>query len=429
MNILIKNIDILDLSIDDKVIRNSNLVIVGDKIKSIGDYDKEVNYDKIIDGTNRLAMPGLVNAHSHLGMSVLRNYADDYDLNVWLNDYVWPAEAKLTDEDIYWGSLLSMVEMIQTGTTTFCDMYFSMDKVARATDESGLRGVLTRAITDIGGGGDEKFNDMMDLVLEYKNNPHDRIKFYISPHAIYTCSSELLMKCRDASLDLDIPINIHMSETLKEVKDSMASNNMTPIEYINSLGMLDAHIIAAHCTHITDEEIEIVKDKNFYPIYNPTSNLKLASGFTPIKKMLESGMTIGLGTDGSSSNNNQNMFEEIHISSIVNKAVEMNPKCISAEDSLRFATINGAKALRLDDIGELKVGNKADIVLISLDSPHMVPRYNDVSSLAYSAQGSDVETTIVNGEILMENREVKTLDVERIKYEVKKISEKLMTSR
>lgn len=424
MKRLIVNVDVLDLNSEEKVLKNQNILIDGNRIAKIAP-DIEVVADEVLDAKGKLAMPGLINSHSHLGMSLFRNYADEYDLNTWLNDYIWPAEASLTPDDIYWGSLLSMVEMIQSGTTTFCDMYFSMDLVAKATEEAGLRGVLTTGITDIAGNRDEKFAQTVDFISRYADGHTDTVKAYLGPHSIYTCSKELLEMCLDYSMTENVPINIHLSETMKEVKDSIAANGMTPIEYVHSFGMTDAHIIAAHCTHITDGEIELVKGSDFYPIYNPSSNLKLASGFTPIVKMLNSNLTIGLGTDGSSSNNNQNMFEEMHLSSLVNKGRELDPKVVDAEQSLRFATINGAKAMKIDDLGELKEGNLADIVLVNLDAPHLYPRYNDIAALVYSAQASDVDTVIVNGKILMENREIPHLDIERIIYEVEKIGAKL----
>ncbi len=425
MNILIKDIDILAMDESKTGIFKSNIYIVDDKIQYIGDDIEGKEAHRVIDGKNKLAMPGLINSHTHIGMSLLRNYADDLPLQSWLNDKIWPIEDKMKGEDIYWGSLLSMVEMIKSGTTTFCDMYDYMEEVARGLDQSGMRGVLTRGMTG-GPDADLKLKETRDLY----NNWHGkdgRIKVMVAPHAIYTTNSNFLLKCMDLANELNIGLNIHLSETKIEVEDSFKAYGKSPVKYLEDLGFFDIHTVAAHCVHLDDEDIDILLKGKVYPVNNPTSNLKLASGFAPIDKMLKKGMPIALGTDGSSSNNNLDMFEEINLASIINKGINLDAVSVSALDAIKMATINGAKALDWDkEIGSIEVGKKADLILLDLDKPHFYPRHNMVSAISYSAHGSDVDTVIIDGRVIMEKREIKTLDVELIKYMTEKHAKNLI---
>lgn len=421
MNTLIKNIDILPVNGRDDIIYNTNLYIKDHKISHIGDLKDDIKVDKKIDGKNKLLMPGLINSHTHLGMSLLRNYADDLPLQDWLQKKIWPVEDKLNGDDIYWGSLLSMVEMIQTGTTSFCDMYFFMDKTGEALLESGMRGVLTRGMVEDPINPQEKLDESKDLFKEFHNKGNKKIKAMIAPHAPYTCSPEFLKKSIELAKELNTGIHIHLAETKKEREDSLKIYGKSPIKHVNDLGLFDLHTIAAHCVYVDDEDIDILDKKGVYPVNNPGSNLKLASGFAPIQKMLHKGIRVALGTDGSSSNNNLNMFEEINLASIINKAVNMDATSVSANSAIEMATINGAYALNWEkEIGSIEVGKKADLILIDLDKPHLYPRHNLVSALAYSVSGSDVDTVIVDGKILMENREIKTLDIEKIKFMAEK---------
>lgn len=427
MNLLIKNITILSMAGKDEVIENTNMYIEDDKIVHIGELKEDIKVNRIIDGKNKVAMPGLVNAHTHIGMSLLRNYADDLPLHEWLTKKIWPIEAKLTAEDIYWGSLLSMVEMIQSGTTTFCDMYFFMDEVGKGLEESGIRGVLTRGIIEEPGKEKEKLDDTRELYKNWHGKGEGRIKVMVAPHAPYTCSPAYLEDVMDLAHELDTGIHIHLSETKKEVEDSYKTYGKSPIKHVYDLGLFKLPTIAAHCVHVDESDIKILMENNVSPVNNPSSNLKLASGFAPIDEMLKFGVNVSLGTDGSSSNNNLNMFEEIHLASIVNKAVNMDAVSVPAITALKMATINGAKALLWDkEIGSIEIGKKADMILIDMDKPHLYPRHNIISSLAYSVQGSDVDTVIVDGKIIMEKREIKTLDVEKIMYNAEKVAKDLV---
>ena len=432
MKILIKNVDIVTMNEQNQFYERSNIVIEDNiitHIGDIGDIDKnKVDYE--IEGLNKLAMPGLINCHTHLGMSLFRNYADDMILSEWLTKKIWPAETKLIPEDIYWASLLSMSEMIASGTTTFCDMYFFMDQVIKALDISGMRASLARGIVEEDSNSIYKIEENEKLFNEYNDSLNGRIKIMFGPHAPYTCSSEFLLKIMDSASKLNASLHIHLSETKKEVEESFRKYNKSPIKHMYDLGLFDLHTVAAHCVHIDEEDIKLIKEKNVHPVNNPSSNFKLASGFSPVNKMLKEGIKVALGTDGAASNNNLNMFKEMSMASIVNKAVDNDPMSVTALEALNMATINGAYALDLEkEIGSLEIGKKADIIILDMDKPHLCPRNNIYSTLAYSVYGSDVDTVIVDGNILMERKEFKTIDIEKVKYMVKENSMDLLNNR
>lgn len=424
MSILYKNINYLDLE-NEKIIEGADIFIEGNLIKKIGN-NLQIKASEVIDGNFLLMTPGFVNGHTHLGMSYFRNYADDLKLMDWLENEIWPIENKLTADDIYWSSLLSICENIKSGVTNFCDMYYEMDKVCDATIISGIRGTLTRGLTDNDGKGKEKLKSVRELYNNYHNKANGRIKVVPAPHAIYTCSENFLREISDLSKDLDGIINIHLSETKGEVENSLKEHGMTPISYVNSLGLLDNHVIAAHCVHITDEEISLIKDKKFYPIYNPTSNLKLASGFTPVEKLLKNNIIMGIGTDGDSSNNSQNLLQDMHIGAIVNKAREMDEQAVKAIEILKMATINGQKALGISKAGLIKEDYLADLTIFNLKSSNFTPKNNLINALVYSATAEDVRDVLCDGKFVMRNRELVNLDEERIKFEVNRHFEELV---
>lgn len=424
MSILYKNINYLDLE-NERIIEDADIFIEGNLIKKIGN-NLQIKASEVIDGNFLLMTPGFVNGHTHLGMSYFRNYADDLKLMDWLENEIWPIENKLTADDIYWSSLLSICENIKSGVTNFCDMYYEMDRVCDATLISGIRGTLTRGLTDNDGKGKEKLKSVIELYNNYNNKANGRIKVVPAPHAIYTCSENFLREISDLSKELDGIINIHLSETKGEVENSLKEHGMTPISYVNSLGLLDNHVIAAHCVHITDEEISLVKDKKFYPIYNPTSNLKLASGFTPVDKLLKNNIIMGIGTDGDSSNNSQNLLQDMHIGAIVNKAREMDEQAVKAIEILKMATINGQRALGISKAGLIKEDYLADLTIFSLKSSNFTPKNNLINALVYSATAEDVKDVLCDGKFVMRNRELVNLDEERIKFEVNRHFEELV---
>ncbi len=427
MSILIKDVMMVPMVGRGEVMAKTNILIEGKHIAHLGEIRTDIEAAEIIDGRNMVALPGLINGHTHIGMSLLRNYTDDVPLHEWLTEKIWPVEAKLVAEDVYWGSLLSMVEMIKSGTTTFSDMYFFMEEVAQGVEEAGMRGVLSRGLTEEPGKNEEKLAAAKLFFKDWHNEGQGRIKVMLAPHAPYTCSPPFLRAIIELAHELAAAIHIHLAETKKEVVDSLELYGKSPIKHVRDLGLFKLPTLAAHCVHVDEEDIEILEENRVNPVYNPASNLKLASGFTPVAKMLKAGINVCLGTDGPSSNNNLNMFEEIHLAALVNKAVNEDAVSIPAETALRMATINGAKALQwATEIGSIEIGKKADIILVDLDKPHLYPRHNIFSALAYSAQGADVDTVIIDGRIVMAKREIKTLDVEKITYQAEKIAQDLI---
>ncbi|WP_132995141.1 amidohydrolase [Sporanaerobacter acetigenes] len=429
MSILIKNVTLLPMGAKKEPIEDTNIYIEGDKIQYIGELKEDLKVDKVIDGKNKVAMPGLVNAHTHISMSLLRNYADDVPLYEWLTQKIWPVEANLTEEDVYWGAMLSIAEMIQSGITCFSDMYFFMEEVGKAAEETGIRGVLSRGTIEEESEAlnKEKLDYTKNLYKNWNGKADGRIKVMVAPHAPYTCSPAYLEKIIDLAKELGAGIHIHLSETKKEVEDSFEQYKKSPIKHVYDLGLFEIPTLAAHCVHVSDEDIEILSANGVSVVNNPGSNLKLASGFAPVEKMINRGVNVALGTDGSSSNNNLNMFEEMNLAAVINKAVNESAVSIPAITAIEMATSNGAKALNWEDeIGSIEVGKKADLILVDMNKPHLYPRHNVVSALAYSCQASDVETVIVDGKVLMEKYELKTIDIEKVMYNAEKVAHSLV---
>ena len=416
--ILIKNANILTPKNNNVKSFNSSVLIENDEIKEIGE-NITVSADKVINGEDKYLMPGLVNTHNHIAMNLFRGFADDLELDTWLNDNIWPMEAKLNSNYCYIGSLFGILEMIKTGTTTFNDMYFYMESAARAVEKSGIRGVLSYGMIDFGD-EEKRINELKqntDLIKNFNNTVDGRITCKYGPHSPYTCSKEILMETRELADKHNVGIHIHMNETQKEIEDVKQERGMRPFEYLNDIGFLKEDVIAAHCVWLSDNEINIIKDKNIQVSHNPCSNMKLASGISPVSKLIEKGINVSIGTDGTSSNNNLDLLEEMKFTSLLQKVNTLNPKVLPSDTVFNMATINGAKALGLEDkIGSIEVGKKADIILLDKKSVSMTPNSNIPSSnIVYSGSGADVLTTIVNGEILMEDKKLLTIDEEKIK--------------
>lgn len=416
MNILIKNISLLK---EEEVISEINILIKDNRIEYIG---KEVpkNFDYIIDGKDKIAMPGLVNTHTHLAMTLFRGFADDLPLKEWLETKIWPHEAKLSAEDVYWGSLLGALEMIKGGTIAFADMYFYMDEVAKVVEESGLKANLSWGMIATLGDEDKRLKESLNFAERWHKSCNGRILVSLAPHAPYTCPPKFLEKVIDKAFQYNLGIHTHLAETEGEVKEIKERYGETPIRLMEKVGLFNVPTIAAHCVFVDSEEIEILAKRRVGVAHNPQSNLKLASGIAPIKEMVEKGVKVGLGTDGPSSNNNLDMWEEIRLSATLHKGYTKDPTAIPAVLALKMATRNGMEILGWTDSGTIEVGKKADLILIDLKKPHFFPRFNLISHLVYSSNSSDVDTVIVDGKILMEKREVKTLDEERIIFETEK---------
>lgn len=429
MDILLKNAQIITLDENDNLIREGSIGIRNNKIDYIGcnKQSHEEVYSKVIDCKGGTVMPGFVNAHNHLAMTMFRNYADDMKLMDWLFTKIFPLEDKLTEDAVYWGSLLAMVEMIKSGTTTFADMYFFMESTARAVSESGMRAVLSRGLQ--GESGEEdldyRIRESTELLEKYHNSNNGRIKVMLAPHSVYTCSEAYLRKVAGKSREQGVPVQIHLSETREEVKTCIEKFGRSPVRYLEDLGLLNDKTVAAHCVAVDDSDIEILASRKVNVVHNPGSNMKLASGIAPVAKMLSKGINVCLGTDGASSNNNLDMLEEMRLAAYLQKILADDPTVLPAEMVMKMATVRGAAALGFENAGSIEVGKTADLIVLNTEKAHYYPKYNIISAIVYSGNSADVETVIIDGNLVMEGRHLITLDEERIFYKAQKCALKL----
>jgi 5-methylthioadenosine/S-adenosylhomocysteine deaminase len=428
MKWLLKNVKIL--KIDQSMVVNGYLGIDQDRIHYVGADapDDLQSYEKIVDGRGRLAMPGLINTHGHAAMSLLRGYGDDLPLQVWLQERIWPLEAKFTAEHVKWGTALSIVEMLKTGTTTFADMYMFEDEVAEMVALSGMRASLTRGVIGLGSEQEavDKLADARQFASSWHGKANGRITAMMAPHAPYTCPPWYIEKILGVAEELDLPIHIHMSETLREVEENAVQYGDRPVKHLEKLGVFSRHTLVAHSVHVNEEEMDILRHYGVQVSHNPGSNLKLASGVAPIPRMLEKGIDVSLGTDGPASNNNLDMFDEIRLAALIHKGVSQDPLAIPAKTALELATVNGAKALKLSDVGLLKAGYKADFILVSVDGPHFQPQHDFASHLVYSASGRDVNDVYVDGQCLVTDGKCLTLDEEKVTFEANRVIKEIL---
>lgn len=422
MGILLKSI-LAILPEDEKdVVKETNIYIEGSRIASIGTKPEGFVADKIINGKDRLAIPGLINCHTHSYMSFMRNVADDLSFMDWLFGTIDPIEQKMTDEDTYWGACLAIIEMMKSGTTCFNDMQMNIHQTTRAVKESGMRAVICRGL--VGSGNDEAGQMRLRQAYEERDAAADcgRLTFLLGPHAPYTCDDGFMRIVSEEAKKNHMGIHVHLSESESEIQQIKEKYGCSPIEMADRNGLFDVPAIAAHCVQITESDMEILKNKNVSVVTNPASNMKLGNGFAPVPAMLEKGINVCLGTDGAASNNSLNMFHELSLLTLIHKGVQKTPQCVSAREGFRIATINGARALGLEkETGSLEAGKKADIAILNLNTPSLTPRNNLIAGLSYSANGSEVETVIIDGRITMENRKVLTLDEELVYSKINEI--------
>ncbi len=429
MKILFKNADILVKEDIFKVISNAYLAVEGDKISYVGTEKPMGEFDEIKDMSGKILMPGLINCHNHCPMVLLRGIGSDLPLQQWLFDTVFPIEDKLTAEEIEAGSELALLEMISGGTVSFSDMYFEPETTIRAVAESGMKANITRPVQSFDPNETPeqsyRMKEAIELYDRYNNTFDGRVLIDFCIHAEYTCTETIARAFIEKVNERNGNLHIHLSETKKEHEECIQRYGKTPAEWFDSLGGFDSSAFAAHCVWLSESDMELFRRKGVSVVHNPTSNMKLASGFAPIQRMLDMGINVALGTDGASSNNNLDMFEEMHIASIIHNGYILDATVMNADTVLNMATANGARVQRRENCGELKVGNKADIIAVSLDSPHMVPALDKKALLTYSAQSSDVTMTMVDGKVLYENGEYKTLDKEKIYFDINRAVEKL----
>ena len=421
MNILIKDI----LAVLPDGVETCSVYISGGKIISVSSAPEGFSADKTINGTGKILIPGLVNAHTHAAMTIFRNCADDLLFNEWLFGRILPLEAKLQGEDEYWGMMLAVMEMLRSGTTAFIDMYGYTDIYPRAVEDSGIRAALARGMTGQASDAERRLRAALDEIGSWQGR--DNLSFMLAPHAPYTCDEGFQREVAAESKRRGLPIHTHISESLAEIETIRERYGCTPVELCDRTGLLSDTTVAAHCVHLTDNDIDILAERGVNVVTNPVSNLKLANGVAPVPKMLKASVKVALGTDGAASNNCLNMFRELAALTLIHKGVNRDAQAVSAREGFEIATRSGAAALGRGDIGEIKPGNTADLAILNLGCPNMQPVNNPLAALAYSANGSEVETVMVGGRILMENSEFLTIDSERVIYEISKVCERIGT--
>ncbi|WP_199615082.1 amidohydrolase [Paenibacillus alkalitolerans] len=417
MTILIKGAMIVTMNGEAPFV--GDIFIDGDRI---ADIQPQINadFDEIIHGEGMTAMPGLINAHQHSPMSLLRGFSDDLKLMDWLERKMLPAEARMTPEDIYWGAKLAMAEMIKSGTTAFADMYIHMNEIAKVVEEVGMRASLTRGLVFLQNDGGKRMTEALDLIDRWSGKADGRITTMLGPHSPYTCPPQGLEEVVLLAQKRQIPLHTHLAETKEEVIKIRETYNQTPTEYLYDLGLFErTHVLLAHSVHLNRRDIRVLKGMRGGVCHNPVSNVKLGCGIAPVTEMMKQGITVGIGTDGAGSATTLDMFEEIKAATWLQKLDYGDPERLPAEQVLRMATIESAKLLTIDsEVGTLEPGKKADIILIDMRKPHLQPVHDIHSLLAYSVNGADVDTTIVNGKVLMKHRQLITIDEEELLREV-----------
>ena len=435
VDLLVLGGTIVTMDASRRVIDDGAIAVRKERIISIGsraEIERRYTAPKKISGAGKLITPGLINGHTHIPMVLFRGLADDMDLQEWLTKYIFPAEAKNVNEEfVRAGTRLGLAEMIRGGTTTYCDMYYFEDAIAEETSAAGVRGVLGETLIDFPV-ADNKTNAegmayVEKFVSRWKGN--DLIVPAIAPHAPYTVSEDHLKAVRAFSDRTGAPIVTHVSETKREVDDSVKAKGASPVAYLDRIGFLNERVIAAHVVWPQGNDINILKQRRVGVIHNPQSNMKLASGVAPVPRMMDEGVLLGLGTDGAASNNDLNMWEEMDTVAKLHKVFSGDPKVISAQQAFELATIRGAAALHLEkEIGSLETGKRADILIIERDSLNQIPLYNIYSDLVYATKGSDVESVIINGRIVMQDRRLLTLNEVAIKRDALVFREKVAKS-
>lgn len=434
-DLLITGLWLLPTAHQRDAIACGGVAVAGDRIVAVGRADEltaRFPNAQHLHEEHGLIMPGLVNTHTHAAMACFRGLADDLPLMTWLEDHIFPAEARLTPEIVYHSTLLSLAEMIKSGTTSFCDMYLFAKEVARAAEQSGMRAWIGEVLYDFPspnyGNLENGFAYVAGMFNRYRDHP--LITITADPHSVYTCSPSLLKRLGGLAREHNCPYVIHLAENEAEVAVCRERYGRTPVEHLDSLGLLNERTLAVHCVILNNKEIEALAGRRVKIAHCPESNMKLASGEPPAVQMLEAGITLGLGTDGSASNNDVDMFGEMNTAAKLHKVINMDPTAMNAETTLHMATLGGAACLQAEgEIGTLAMGKKADIIVLDLNQPHLTPLYNIPSHLVYAARGADVIHSVINGKLVMRNRKLLTLDEEAILARMQEISRDILAER
>ncbi|KZE63850.1 N-ethylammeline chlorohydrolase [Fictibacillus phosphorivorans] len=424
---LIQNIQYMTVTDDGKwMVEEGDILIKDNKIDSIGNVECDEKVEKL-DGKGMLALPGLVNGHQHTPMSLLRCYSDDVTLMTWLNKKMLPLEMKMNDEDRYYGALLSMAEMIKSGTTSYADMYIGIDTIGEAAVESGIRAVIARGLIAMDSDYEGRLKEAGDVVDRWHGKGNGRITTMIAPHSPYMCPPDFLKAAVRLSTEKNVPLHIHLAETKDEEKMIQERYGLRPVEYLRQAGVFDRHVLLAHGVHFSDEDYETLKNVQGGIIHNPVSNAKLGCGISDVKRLMETGVKVGLGTDGPASASSLDLFLEMKAASWFQKLKYEEAAVLSAHDVLTMATQNGADILGIgSEVGSLTVGKKADILLMDMNKLHLTPSHEPANLLVYSATGQDVDTVIIDGKIVMRGRELKTIDEEKVMANAKERTKELL---
>ena len=433
-DILVQNGIVLTLDAHGTEISDGAVAICKDTITALGprvDFS-DWSAARMIDANGGIIMPGLINSHTHASMTCFRGLADDLQLMTWLNDHIFPAEAKLDDQKVYRGALLACAEMIMSGTTCFCDMYLFEDAVARAAKQAGVRAVVGEVLYDFDspnyGPIEKGFEYTQTLIDTWQDDP--LVTIAVEPHSAYLCQPELLQNAFNLTQSYNIPMVIHLAESKSEVEQIKERYGRTPVKHLAEIGVLAPNVLACHCVELTEEDIALLQRFDVKVAHNVESNMKLASGVAPIPRLLNAGICVGLGTDGCASNNDLDLFLEMDTVAKLHKARALKPTVMDARTVLEMATNQSARALGLNQfIGSLETGKKADLIVIDTNKPHLTPMYNAVSHLVYAVAGSDVTTSIINGTVVMEDRRLMTVDLKKVISDVNKIADEIKSDR
>ncbi|NOZ82910.1 MAG: amidohydrolase family protein [Euryarchaeota archaeon] len=413
MDVLIKGGTLVTMDREQGILKNFSVAVEDGRIVEVAERIPG-EADFVIDARGKVVIPGLVNTHTHAAMTLFRGAADDLPLHRWLQEEIWPVEAKLKPQHVYAGTLLACLEMLTSGITCFNDMYFYLEEAARAAEEAGMRAVLSYPLLDVA--GEEQGRELLKVAENGLRRFRDSelVRVFVGPHAPYTCSEELLLSAVELAEKYETRIHIHVSETREEVERFLREKGMRPVEYLESIGFLSDRVLIAHGVHLSREEQKLVSSRGAKISHNPVSNMKLGAGVAPVTEYIRAGITVALGTDGAASNNVLDMFQEMKTCALLQKVTSGDASALPAVEALKLATLNGAMALGMHNAGVIRSGAVADITVVNMRRPHLTPLSNPVSHLVYAAKGSDVSDVLVNGRVVVQNGRCRTLDAEEV---------------